>query len=162
MPAATINTDAPAWRRFRTLTSQLAGPVASPPPPPSAAGVAGYLGSLQGKVALVTGGGSGIGKTTALLFADEGCAVVVSGRRSAPIEETAAEITAIGGRALAVQCDVSDQSSVQALFAAAVDKFGRVDILFNNAGFGSKGFLFEELPLSEWQSGTRSLCLRKG
>ena len=80
---------------------------------------AGYLGSLQDKVALITGGGSGIGKTTALLFAEEGCAVVVSGRRSGPIEETAAEIAAMGGRALAVPCDVSDQGSVQALFAAA-------------------------------------------
>jgi NADP-dependent 3-hydroxy acid dehydrogenase YdfG len=137
-------------RRLHTLASQLsaARAVAAAPVPVPASGV----GSLHNQVALVTGGGSGIGRTTALLFATEGCAVVVAGRRAAPIEETAAEIVATGGRALAVACDVSDQASVQSLFKAVLQKFGRLDILFNNAGFGAKGFLFEDLPLAEWQS----------
>ena len=74
---------------------------------------------LIGKVALITGGGSGIGKTTALLFAKKGCkAVIVSGRRAGPIEETAAEIEAMGVEAMAIPCDVADQANVQEMFGA--------------------------------------------
>ena len=89
---------------------------------------------LIGKVALITGGGSGIGKTTALLFAKKGCkAVIVSGRRAGPIEETAAEIEAMGVEAMAIPCDVADQANVQEMFGAVKEKYGRLDILFNNA-----------------------------
>ena len=108
---------------------------------------------LRMQVVLITGGGSGIGKTTALLMAAEGAAaVIVAGRRREPIDAVAAEITALGARALAVQCDVGDQASVQAMFATVKDNFGRLDVLFNNAGFGVGGYLLEDLPLDEWKS----------
>ncbi len=105
------------------------------------------------QVVLITGGGSGIGKTTALLMASEGAAaVVVAGRRQEPIDAVASEIAALGAKALAVQCDVGDQASVQAMFATVKDTFGRLDVLFNNAGFGVGGYLLEDLPLDEWKS----------
>ena len=105
------------------------------------------------QVVLITGGGSGIGKTTALLMASEGAAaVVVAGRRQEPIDAVASEIAALGAKALAVQCDVGDQASVQAMFATVKDTFGRLDVLFNNAGFGVGGYLLEDLPLADWKS----------
>ena len=76
----------------------------------------------------------------ALLMAAEGAsAVVVAGRRQEPIDAVAAEITALGAKSLAVQCDVGDQASVQAMFAMVKDTFGRLDVLFNNAGLASLG-----------------------
>ena len=78
--------------------------------------------------------------------------MVVAGRRLAPLQTVAAGIIAAGGRALAVACDVGSQESVQALFAATKAEFGRLDILFNNAGFGVGGYLLEDLPLEEWKS----------
>jgi NAD(P)-dependent dehydrogenase (short-subunit alcohol dehydrogenase family) len=88
------------------------------------------MGKLDGKVAIVTGAGSGIGKATALLFAREGARVVVADITGAE-EETAREI---GDAALAVRADVSRSADVQAMITAATDRFGRLDILFNNAG----------------------------
>jgi NAD(P)-dependent dehydrogenase (short-subunit alcohol dehydrogenase family) len=87
-------------------------------------------------VVLITGGGSGIGKTTALLMATEGAAaVIVAGRRQEPIDAVAAEVTELGAQGLALQCDVGDQASVQAMFTTIQETFGRLDVLFNNAGY---------------------------
>ena len=91
------------------------------------------MGKLKGKVAVVTGAGSGMGRASALLFAEEGAKVVcadVSGH-----EESAAE--EIGKAAIAVHADVSQAADVQAMFAAAVETFGRLDVVFNNAGFNA-------------------------
>src|SRR5579863_3647945 len=91
--------------------------------------------SSNGKVALVTGAGSGIGKASALALAREGFAVVLAGRRAEPLEKAAGEIEAAGGKALAVPTDIADPAQVKALFAKAKATFGRLDVLFNNAGF---------------------------
>src|SRR3546814_20520224 len=89
---------------------------------------------LKDRVALVTGGGSGIGRAAALGYAREGARVVVAGRRKAELEATVAGIAAAGGEALAVPADLSMAVEVRALVAAAVEQFGRLDIAFNNAG----------------------------
>jgi NAD(P)-dependent dehydrogenase (short-subunit alcohol dehydrogenase family) len=89
---------------------------------------------LEGKVGLVTGGTSGIGRDTALLFAKAGAKVVVAGRRELQGEETIQLIRAAGGDGLFVKSDVSKASQVDALIQTAVEKFGRLDIAFNNAG----------------------------
>jgi len=97
-------------------------------------------GRLEGKSALVTGASSGIGKVTAIAFAREGAAVVVAARREPETEETARLIRAAGGQATAIAVDVSSASQVQALVAATLSTYGRLDIAFNNAGiFGSEG-----------------------
>jgi NAD(P)-dependent dehydrogenase (short-subunit alcohol dehydrogenase family) len=103
----------------------------------------------NGKVALVTGGGSGIGKASALALAREGFAVVVAGRRPEPLDAVVAAIEGLQGKALGVPTDVSDPASVEALFAATKAKFGRLDVLFNNAGFGAAGLL-EDLEFAKW------------
>ncbi|HEX5321946.1 MAG TPA: SDR family oxidoreductase [Stellaceae bacterium] len=103
----------------------------------------------NGKVALVTGGGSGIGKASALALAREGFAVVVAGRRKEPLDAVVGQIEGLQGRALGVQTDVGSPASVEALFKAAKDKFGRLDVLFNNAGFGAAGLL-EDLEFEKW------------
>lgn len=89
---------------------------------------------LENKVAVVTGGGSGIGQAIAILFAKEGAKVVVAGRRLEALQSTAAEIEKLGQEALAVTADVSSFSSVQNLVQKTLEKFGRIDILVNNAG----------------------------
>ncbi len=89
---------------------------------------------LENKVAIVTGGGSGIGQAIAILFAKEGAKVVVAGRRLEVLQTTVAEIEKLGGEALAVTTDVSSFSSVQNLIQKTLEKFGKIDILVNNAG----------------------------
>jgi NAD(P)-dependent dehydrogenase (short-subunit alcohol dehydrogenase family) len=96
------------------------------------------------KVAVVTGGGSGIGRAVAHGLGYAGWTVVLAGRRAEALEETAAKAK---GRALCVPTDVTDPAAVDALFARAVGAFGRVDLLFNNAGLSAPGLPFDELPV---------------
>ena len=104
------------------------------------------------KVALVTGAGSGIGKHAALALLGEGYSLVLAGRRLARLEETLAAAGADGTRALAVETDVGDPQSVAALFGAVKERFGRLDLVFNNAGSGAPGIGLEELTPEQWQS----------
>jgi NAD(P)-dependent dehydrogenase (short-subunit alcohol dehydrogenase family) len=107
--------------------------------------------SSNGKVALVTGAGSGIGKASALALAREGFAVVLAGRRAEPIEKAAGEIEAAGGKALAVPTDIADPAQVKRLFARTKEVFGRLDVLFNNAGFGAAAPI-EDLAWERWKA----------
>lgn len=90
--------------------------------------------SLEGRVAVITGGGTGIGRGAALVLAEHGADVVLAGRRPEPLEATAAEVEALGRRALAVSTDITTADACQQLIDTAVDEFGRIDILVNNAG----------------------------
>ena len=107
--------------------------------------------SSHSKVAIVTGAGSGVGKAAALALLADGYSVVLAGRRVEPLQEVIAQSGA-GARGLAVSTDVSDPDSVQALFAAAVKAFGRVDVLFNNAGVNAPGIPLEDLTLAQWKN----------
>lgn len=103
------------------------------------------------KVAVVTGAGSGVGRAAALALLADGWHVVLAGRRLQPLLDVVTEAAA-PERALAVSADVSQEASVVALFDAALKKFGRVDVLFNNAGTSSPpGVLLEDLTLAQWQ-----------
>jgi len=104
----------------------------------------------NGKVALITGGGSGIGKASALALAREGFAVVVAGRRPEPLQAVVGEIEAMQGKALGVPTDVGDPASVEALFQKTKATFGRLDVLFNNAGFGAAAPI-EDLEWARWK-----------
>jgi NAD(P)-dependent dehydrogenase (short-subunit alcohol dehydrogenase family) len=103
------------------------------------------------KVALVTGAGTGIGKAVALALMQEGYATVLAGRRQDKLEETANDGKATGAKSLVVPTDVSDPDSIKALFAKTKATFGRLDILFNNAGIGAPAVPLEELPLETWR-----------
>lgn len=105
--------------------------------------------SLDGKVALVTGGRSGIGRAIALAFAKAGADVVVCGRTPPDLEKVAGEIRTLGRRSLAIQTDVSRKSEVDNLVHRAVDEMGAIDILVNNAGISGEVNLFET-PEDEW------------
>ncbi len=98
-------------------------------------------------IALVTGAGSGIGRACALALAEAGFTVALAGRRREPLEETAA---AAGGGSVALACDVRDPGAVAALFAEVDARFGRVDLLFNNAGVGAPAVPLEDLTLGQW------------
>jgi len=104
------------------------------------------------KVAIVTGAGTGIGKHAALALMREGYAVVFAGRRLELIEAAAAEGRAFGARSLTVQTDVRDPESVKKLFAATREAFGRLDVLFNNAGIGAPAVPLEDLSFERWRS----------
>jgi 3-oxoacyl-[acyl-carrier protein] reductase len=96
---------------------------------------------LDGKVAIIAGGGQGIGRATALAFAEAGAAVVLAQRTPGPLEETRALVEAAGGRALVVPTDVADEAAVEHLVRATVEAFGQVDVLVNNAGVVRQGQL---------------------
>jgi NAD(P)-dependent dehydrogenase (short-subunit alcohol dehydrogenase family) len=107
--------------------------------------------SSQNRVAIVTGAGSGIGKASALALLRDGYCVVLAGRRMEALEQTAAESGA-RERALPLSTDVSDPQSVRALFAATKQTFGRLDVLFNNAGVSAAGVPLEDLTFDQWKS----------
>lgn len=107
------------------------------------------MGQLDGKIAIVTGANSGIGRATALLFAREGATVVVAARRQEQNEEVAAEVRASGGTALAVQADVADPGQCRELVQQSIDAFGRIDVLVNNAGIADKHLPIDECS-EEW------------
>ena len=106
--------------------------------------------SASGRVAIVTGAGTGIGKSAALALLKEGYRVALAGRRREPLEQTAAASGA-GGRALVVPTDVADPAAVRALFARAKEAFGRLDVLFNNAGMGAPAVPLEDLTYEKWK-----------
>ena len=108
------------------------------------------MGELQGKVAIVTGGTSGIGRDTALLFAKHGAKVVVSGRREKEGNECVAAIKAAGGEGLFVKADVAKAADVQAMVQKTVEKFGRLDVAFNNAGIEGTWVLIAEQAEEDW------------
>ena len=104
-----------------------------------------------GKVAIVTGAGSGIGKASALALLREGYAVVLAGRRKEMLEAVAHEAKP-GARTLVVPTDVADPASIRALFAKTQQTFGRLDLLFNNAGIGAPAVPLEDLPFEQWKA----------
>ena len=108
--------------------------------------------AFTGKIALVTGAGTGIGKEASLALLKDGWSVVLAGRRIAPLEQTKSEAGADGARALVVTADVAQPESVRDLFAKAKAKHGRLDMLFNNAGVNSPGIPLEELSFEQWKS----------
>ncbi len=103
------------------------------------------------RVAIVTGAGSGIGRAAALALLREGYAVALAGRRPEPLAETAALAGDAARRALAVPTDVADPESVQALFDKVKETFGRLDVLFNNAGTGAPAVPLEDLSVEQWR-----------
>jgi NAD(P)-dependent dehydrogenase (short-subunit alcohol dehydrogenase family) len=104
------------------------------------------------KVALVTGAGTGIGKAVALAFLQEGYRVTLTGRRQELLEQTVIEADTAPGQALVVPTDVRDPTSVRDLFTKTTEAFGRLDVLFNNAGVSAPGISLEELSYAQWQA----------
>jgi NAD(P)-dependent dehydrogenase (short-subunit alcohol dehydrogenase family) len=107
-------------------------------------------GRFGGKVAFVTGAGSGIGRATALAFAAEGASVVASGRSEDRIQETARLIEQQGGRSLPVQCDVTRSGDIKAALDRTIEAFGRLDVAFNNAGVEQPGAPAADITEEEW------------
>ena len=106
----------------------------------------------NGRVAVVTGAGTGIGKASALALLADGYSVALAGRRVAPLEETVAEAGEDGERTIVASTDVGDPDSVKALFAKTKEAFGRLDVLFNNAGTGAPPLLLEDLSYDQWMT----------
>ena len=108
--------------------------------------------SEHGRIAIVTGGGTGIGKAAALALLRDGYRVVIAGRRKEPLAQTIKDAGPAGERALAVPTDIADPESTRALFAKTKDAFGRLDLLFNNAGIGAPGVPLEDLTYEQWKA----------
>jgi NAD(P)-dependent dehydrogenase (short-subunit alcohol dehydrogenase family) len=106
--------------------------------------------ATQDKIAVVTGAGSGIGRASAHALLEDGWTVVLAGRRRNMLEETATLGQAPAPRTLVVPTDVIDKASIDALFANVKDKYGRIDLLFNNAGTSTRGIPFEDLTYEQW------------
>lgn len=106
--------------------------------------------STTQKIALVTGAGSGVGRVTAIALLNDGWTVVLAGRRADPLQSLQAEAAARGQTALAVPTDVTSPESVEALFNTIESRFGRLDLLFNNAGVNAPAVPMDELPLDKW------------
>lgn len=106
----------------------------------------------HGKIALVTGAGSGVGRACAVALLADGYSVVLAGRRAEPLAGTREMAGAAANRALVVPTDVSKADQVQALFAKTKETFGRLDVLFNNAGINAPGIPLDELSLEQWQA----------
>jgi NAD(P)-dependent dehydrogenase (short-subunit alcohol dehydrogenase family) len=104
------------------------------------------------KIALVTGAGTGVGRAVAIALAKAGYSLVLAGRRKEMLDKVSAEINAIGAQALAVPTDVSKRESILTLFATVKSSFGRLDLLFNNAGIGAPPVPLEDLPFETWQN----------
>jgi NAD(P)-dependent dehydrogenase (short-subunit alcohol dehydrogenase family) len=111
---------------------------------------------LQDKVAIITGGGRGLGRSVALLFGKEGAKVVIAARNRNQIEHVAQELKALKKYALAVQADISDESQVERLVQQTKEAFGTVDILVNNAGFRGPIAPLHQIPLAEWEETLRA------
>jgi NAD(P)-dependent dehydrogenase (short-subunit alcohol dehydrogenase family) len=103
------------------------------------------------KIALVTGAGTGVGKAVAIALAKAGYNLMLAGRRKEPLEETAATVNAAGSQALVAPTDVSKREQILALFDKLKSSFGRLDVLFNNAGIGAPPVPLEDLPFETWQ-----------
>lgn len=103
------------------------------------------------KSALVTGAGTGIGEAAALALAEAGYAVTLAGRRMDPLDAVKAKIEADGGEAAAISADITNPDSVAALFQSVKNAFGRLDVLFNNAGMGARPVPMEDLTYEEWK-----------
>ena len=106
----------------------------------------------QGGIALITGAGSGVGRAASLALQAAGFSVALAGRRHAELEETAALGSKSGGRMLAIPTDITKQEAVRALFKTVVEEFGRLDVLFNNAGTNVPGVPFEDLSFEQWNT----------
>lgn len=106
----------------------------------------------QSKLAVVTGAGSGIGRAVALALQADGYSVALAGRRAAELEKTAAQATSVGGRMLPVPADVAHPDSVKALFHSVRAEFGRLDLLFNNAGIGAPAIPMEDVSYERWSA----------
>jgi len=107
--------------------------------------------TASAKIALVTGAGTGVGRAVALALAKAGYSLVLAGRRKELLDQVAGEINAVGAQALAVPTDVSKRESVLSLFDTVKSSFGRLDVLFNNAGIGAPPVPLEDLPFETWQ-----------
>ena len=110
------------------------------------------MGSLDGKIAIITGAGSGIGKATALQFADQGASVVLVGRREPPLLQTASEIEKADGTVMVHRADLEEGDAADEVVSATLKRFGRVDILVNNAGHSSRVRSMKYVGIDEWQS----------
>jgi NAD(P)-dependent dehydrogenase (short-subunit alcohol dehydrogenase family) len=108
--------------------------------------------AAHNRVAIVTGGGTGIGKAAALALLKDGYRVAVAGRRKEPLDKVIADAGVPAAQALAVPTDVADPKSVAALFAKTKQTFGRLDVLFNNAGVGAPGIPMEDLTFEQWKN----------
>ena len=107
---------------------------------------------MNSRIAIVTGAGSGIGRAASLALQGAGYAVALAGRRIAELEKTAAMGNASGGKMISIATDVSQPESVNALFARVKNEFGRLDVLFNNAGLNAPGVPIEDLPVDTWRA----------